>query len=159
MRIVLARVEDAEALTDLHLDVWDEAYAGLVAPATLARRRDERAERIAGWKQIIGDDATVELLAVDGAGGLVGFSCTRTAAEPHDDLPPLELVALYVRASSYGSGVGYALLTAALGDADARLWVLDGNERATRFYERQGFVLDGVTQDSDGRLERRMVRR
>lgn len=154
-----AALADAEALTDLHLDVWDEAYADLVPRAILLRRREERAERVAGWRQMVGDDDTVELLAVDETGGLVGFSCTRTAADPPDDLPPLELLALYVRSAVYGHGVGAALLDAALSGAAAHLRVLDGNERATRFYERHGFVLDGIVLESAYGLQRRMVRR
>jgi GNAT superfamily N-acetyltransferase len=66
---------------------------------------------------------------------------------------------LYVRASTYGTGVGFALLQEAIGDADAYLWVLDGNDRAIRFYERQGFRCDGTTKPEDVGLERRMVRR
>jgi GNAT superfamily N-acetyltransferase len=159
MRISPARVGDAEALTDLHLDVWDEAYAGLVAPTILEQRRRERAERVAGWQQMIGDDATTELLARDDSDALVGFSCTRTSIPPADDLPALELLALYVRATSYGTGGGPALLRAALGDADAHLRVLEGNARATRFYERQGFLLDGSVEESPYGRQLRMVRR
>lgn len=146
-------------MTDLHLDVWEEAYAGLVPPDLLARRRTERTERVAGWRQMIGDDDTAELLAVDDAGALVGFSCTRATTAPSDGLPPLELLALYVRASSYGTGLGASLLEAALEGAAAHLRVLDGNERATRFYARHGFVLDGSVEESAYGLQRRMVRR
>jgi ribosomal protein S18 acetylase RimI-like enzyme len=159
MRISPARVGDAEALTDLHLDVWDEAYAGLVAPTILEQRRRERAERVAGWQQMIGDDDTTELLARDTSDGLVGFTCTRTSIPPADDLPALELLALYVRASSYGTGVGHALLTAALGDADAHLRVLEGNERAVHFYQRRGFRFDGAVEESAYGRQLRMVRR
>ncbi|MCY7400846.1 MAG: hypothetical protein LH477_07815 [Nocardioides sp.] len=38
MRISLAEVGDAEALTDLHLDVWEQAYADLI-PAAVFRER------------------------------------------------------------------------------------------------------------------------
>ena len=68
-------------------------------------------------------------------------------------------MALYVRASVYGTGIGHALCAAALGSDPAYLWVLDGNERALRFYERQGFGLDGTTKPEDVGLDRRMVRR
>jgi ribosomal protein S18 acetylase RimI-like enzyme len=37
--------------------------------------------------------------------------------------------------------------------------VLHSNERAIRFYERQGFRFDGTTKPEDFGLERRMVRR
>lgn len=158
MRIVPARVEDAEALTDLHLDVWDEAYAALVPAAILTERRARRAERVASWSGIIAAGSSANLLAWDGD-RLVGFSSTGGGRDPDPGLPPLEVMALYVRASSYGTGVGFALLSEAIGPADAYLWVLDGNARAISFYERQGFVFDGATKPEDVGLERRMVRR
>ncbi|WP_207084354.1 hypothetical protein [Nocardioides sp. S5] len=37
MRLAPPRLEDAEALTDLHLGVWEEAYAGLMAWSTEGR--------------------------------------------------------------------------------------------------------------------------
>ena len=158
MRIEPARAEDAEALTDLHLDVWDEAYGGLVEPRMLAARRAGRAERVERWRTIIEVGSSTNLLAWSGD-RLVGFASTGPGRDsPGDALPPLELMALYVRASTYGTGVGYALLQAAIGSAAAYLWVLDGNERAARFYERQGFVFDGATKPEDVGLERRMVR-
>lgn len=109
MRIASPQVSDAEALTDLHLDVWEEAYAALMPTSVFAERRARRAERVESWRGII--------------------------------------------------GVGHALCEAALGSAPAYLWVLDGNERAIRFYERQGFRFDGATKPDDVGLERRMVRR
>lgn len=159
VRIAPARVEDAEALTDLHLDVWEEAYADLMPAAVFSERRARRAARVASWSTIIATGSSANLLAWSGE-RLVGFSSTGPGRDdPADDLPPLELMALYVRASAYGTGVGFALLEEAIGPADAYLWVLDGNTRAIGFYERQGFRFDGVTKPEDVGLERRMVRR
>jgi ribosomal protein S18 acetylase RimI-like enzyme len=63
-----------------------------------------------------------------------------------------------VRAEVYGTGFGYALCSAAIGDSPAYLWVLDQNARAIRFYERQGFTFDGGVHEEPDRLKRRMVR-
>ena len=52
----------------------------------------------------------------------------------------------------------FAWLTAAIGNSAAYLCVLDGNRRATAFYERQGFRFDGGTKTDPGCRERRMVR-
>lgn len=70
----------------------------------------------------------------------------------------LEVRSLYVRAEMYGRGIGYALLTEAIGPAPAYLWVLDGNDRAIAFYERQGFRFDGCSKTERVGTERRMVR-
>ena len=62
-------------------------------------------------------------------------------------IPPDELAALYVEPARWGTGVARALHDAALahlracGVAEARLWVLEGNARARRFYERGGWRL------------------
>jgi GNAT superfamily N-acetyltransferase len=159
VRITPARVGDAEALTDLHLDVWEEAYADLVPASVFTDRRARRAERVASWSGIIATGSSENLLAWSPGDRLLGFSSTGTGRDPDDDLPPLELMALYVRASSYGTGLGHALLEAAIGDAPAYLWVLDGNARAIGFYERHGFAFDGAAKPEDVGLERRMVRR
>lgn len=50
MRIRPAVPEDAGELTDLHLDVWDEAYSGLISEDVLAERRARRDQRLHKWK-------------------------------------------------------------------------------------------------------------
>lgn len=160
MQIQPAAVGDAEALTDLHLDVWEESYADLMPAAVFRERREQRAGRVENWRGIIAAGTSANLLTWSPAGRLLGFSSTGPGRDsPDDDLPPLELMALYVRASAYGAGVGHALCEAAVGDSPAYLWVLDGNVRAIRFYERQGFAFDGATKPDDVGLEKRMVRR
>ena len=158
VRIARALVGDAEQLADLHLDVWEEAYADLMPASVFTERRRRRDERVASWSGIIAAGSSDNLLAWSPEGALLGFSSTGGGRDPDEGLPPLELMALYVRASSYGTGVGHALLQAALGDSPAYLWVLDGNVRAIGFYECHGFVFDGATKPEDVGLERRMVR-
>ncbi|NYE37518.1 GNAT superfamily N-acetyltransferase [Nocardioides cavernae] len=160
MRIAPARVEDAAALTDLHLDVWEEAYARLVPADVLTERRATRADRVDRWRGLLSPGAMETLLAWSEDGTLVGFASTGPGRDgPHEGLPGLELMALYVRASAYGTGVGHALLTAAVGTSACYLWVLDGNDRAVAFYERQGFRSDGARRSDDVGSEHRMVRR
>lgn len=152
-----ALVDDAEALADLHLDVWDEAYAGLMDQAILLARRAARDRIAAGWRDIVASGVGTTVVASDDSGRLVGFG---SAAPHHDDseLPETEVLTLYVRAEMYGAGLGHALLGELVGADPAYLWVLDGNVRAIGFYERQGFVLDGATLDGREGIHRRMVR-
>ena len=158
VRIAPARVADAEQLADLHLDVWEEAYADLMPASVFTERRRRRDERVASWSGIIAAGSSENLLAWSPDSALLGFSSTGGGRDPDEGLPPLELMALYVRASSYGTGIGLVLLEAAIGDSPAYLWVLDGNVRAIGFYERHGFAFDGATKPEDVGLERRMVR-
>ncbi|HEU4734138.1 MAG TPA: GNAT family N-acetyltransferase [Kofleriaceae bacterium] len=61
-----------------------------------------------------------------------------------------ELCALHVDPDRWSRGVGRALIEraradlAAAGAAEAHVWVLVGNERALRFYERDGWAADGT---------------
>ncbi|NGN94917.1 GNAT family N-acetyltransferase [Nocardioides sp. KC13] len=159
MLIRAAVADDAEALTDLHLDVWEEAYAGLMPDSIFVERRSERATRIDRWRTNLGTGPFSTLVAeADEPGRLLGFASAGPGRDTETGLPQLELSALYVRAESYGTGLGHRLLSAAIGSAAAYLWVLDGNQRATAFYERQGFVFDGETKPEPLGLHRRMVR-
>lgn len=59
-----------------------------------------------------------------------------------------EVFALYVLGEYHGKRVGYALMQAALRALSDYpqicLWVLKGNARAIRFYEKCGFQFDGT---------------
>jgi GNAT superfamily N-acetyltransferase len=160
VQICAATVRDAEALTDLHLDVWEEAYGGLIAVEMLAKRRADRSDRVARWRENISSTTSTALLAWNDDGSrLLGFISTGSGRdEPRTSLPGLEVMALYVRAAVYGQGVGYTLLNKAIGSASAYLWVLDGNRRAVTFYQRQGFRFDGSVKTEPVGVERRMVR-
>ena len=120
MQIRAAVTDDAEALTDLHLDVWKEGYAGLMPDSIFVERRSERAERIERWRTNVGTGPIATLVAEDDEPG--------------------------------------RLLEKAIGSSAAYLWVLDGNQRATAFYKRQGFRFDGETKAEPVGLHRRMVR-
>lgn len=150
--------EDAEALTDLHLDAWDDAYTGLMPQSVLDDRRQEVETRIDRWRDILTESEHPTYVAeAAGHPGLVGFGGSGPARDNDVDID-LELWALYVRKEFYGAGVGFALFEAAVGDRAAYLWVLAGNERAIAFYERQGFRLDGTLDEQDEGRHARMVR-
>jgi GNAT superfamily N-acetyltransferase len=144
---------DAEALTGLHLDCWDDAYTGLMPQAILDARRDDVPARVDRWRRILPNGFTS---VAEHQARLIGF----VSAGPPRELPnfDIQLYALYVRAPWWGTGVGHALFASAVGDRTACLWVLEGNERAIRFYERQGFRLDGAGQDEPEGRHVRMVR-
>ncbi|MBO0843209.1 MAG: GNAT family N-acetyltransferase, partial [Nocardioides sp.] len=151
-------VADAEALADLHLAVWAEAYAGLIPAAQLAARRRNRHVRVDRWRARIESDPE-GLRVAERDGRLLGFAQAGPGRDrPEPSLPGLELMALYVRSACYGTGVGFSLFDAVIGDAAAYLWVLDGNDRAIAFYRRQGFELDGAVKREPPGVERRMVR-
>ena len=74
-----------------------------------------------------------------------------------------EIVAIHSLPESWGTGLGHAMLTAALkqiGNRSVFLWAFKGNKRARRFYEKHGFRWDGSERVSefDGALEVRYVK-
>ena len=147
--------EDAERLTHLHLYCWDDAYTGLMPQRFLDDRRADVQSRVEKWRLIL--EQNDNTLVAEGPEGLVGFVSSGPGRDNDVDIET-ELWALYVRADRWGAGVGYALLEAAIDDRAAYLWVLHGNDRAIRFYERQGFRLDGTRDEHDEGLHVRMVR-
>jgi RimJ/RimL family protein N-acetyltransferase len=56
------------------------------------------------------------------------------------------LQGFYVVPAHWGSGVADELLAAAVERGARRLWCLEENRRARRFYERNGWTLNGETR-------------
>jgi GNAT superfamily N-acetyltransferase len=146
---------EAEALAQLHLDVWDDAYPGLMPQEILDERRATVDERMERWRGILGQDEPTWLS--ENAEGLVGFVSIGPTRDNDTDIP-LQLFAPYVRAGYWGTGVGYALFEQAVGDRAASLRVLANNERAISVYRRRGFRLDGRLEEHDEGQHARMVR-
>ncbi|WP_431221024.1 GNAT family N-acetyltransferase [Leifsonia xyli] len=132
---------DADGIARVHVTAWREAYAERLAAEFLASLDESRIAR--NWEDILADGVTRGYVA-ERDGTIVGWA---TSGPGRDDDAPrgLELEGIYVLASAYGSGAGQRLLDAAIGDAPAYLWVMDGNARAEAFYRRNGFGRDGGT--------------
>jgi len=149
---------DAAAIGRLHAEAWQVAYEGQMPAELLSGVTVER--RIAMWERVTASKrAERQRIAVADVGGTaVGFAWTGPCRD--DDCPENsgELYAINVAPECWQGGVGTALLEAAHealaadGFALAVLWVLPGNSRARRFYERHGWRADGAARDeeSDG---------
>lgn len=128
--------DDALAVARIHVRAWQAGYRGLLPDGYLdSLRAEDRAARYT-FDRLDGPRTTV---AVAG-GAIVGFA---TIAGD-------ELSALHVDPDAWSRGIGGALIARARGDlaaagvAEARVWVLDRNARAQRFYERDGWASDGM---------------
>jgi ribosomal protein S18 acetylase RimI-like enzyme len=142
---------DAPAIASLNVRAWRWAYAGLVPDALLDGLSVERSE--ARCRRHLADPpAGMRTWVAERAGRVVGF--VNVGPSRDDDAAPEtgEVYAIYVDPPDVGTGAGQALLTYALerfrqqGCRTVTLWVLVGNQRACRFYEAAGGVLDGATQ-------------
>ncbi len=129
---------------------WQAAYRGLVSEDDLEGLSVEmRAER---WTELLAprDAADFTLVAEDGD-EVVGF-CAVVAPARDEDLGPraCEVAAIYVDPSRWRSGIGTALLDAAVRRLDdgrwdeAALWVFRDNPRACSFYAKHDFAPDGA---------------
>lgn len=132
-----ATVDDAAALADVHVATWQTAYAGIFPADYLAGL--DRESRARWWHRFIERGAQVHV-AVDGK--VVGFC----HADSSDEKGWGEIYAIYVHPDHWEEGHGFQLLAAGesrlrnSGHDRALLWVLEGNERGRRFYERNGWA-------------------
>jgi GNAT superfamily N-acetyltransferase len=143
-----ARPEDARAIAEVHVASWRHAYRGLLPDDYLDRlsvderertRREHLEDRSSGWGTLVVDDA----------GRVVGFSTYGPSRDEDATSATGEVPAIYLDPDVIGTGVGRELLAEtifalrAAGFTHASLWVLEGNVRARRFYEKAGWVWDG----------------
>jgi GNAT superfamily N-acetyltransferase len=144
---------DAGEIVRINVHGWQTAYAGVVPGDVLAAMDIE--VRTARYRYRMAEPSPFEVL-VAGVGadiaGYTSFGPYRLGQRDgalHRDVG--EVIAIYVDPPRWGTGVGRALLGAALdrlaerGFGAVRLWVLSANRQARRFYERAGFTADGAT--------------
>ncbi|WP_314174370.1 GNAT family N-acetyltransferase [Streptomyces winkii] len=161
---------DVGAVAELRVRAWQSAYRDLLPDAFLdamsveedaARRRETFARTEGTVANLVTEraDGTVTgwaAIGPDRPGGIHTHIRTQDEQGPGECA---ELYAIYVLPGLVGTGLGRALTAACLewaaqrGFTRAVLWVIEGNTRARRFYERAGFAPDGTqeTYDLDGR--------
>jgi RimJ/RimL family protein N-acetyltransferase len=169
-----ARVEDAPAIAEVHVTAWQVGYAHLMPAEFLASL--DVAEREERWRSMLTRTPRAETLVAERDARIVGICGYGEARDLDDGVSRKgrrvegvsrkgrrdedgtgELWMINVHPDAWGTGVADPLLEAAvkglrtLGYTSAVLWVLEGNARARRFYERHGWVPDGATkQDAFG---------
>jgi ribosomal protein S18 acetylase RimI-like enzyme len=149
-----ARRGDELAVAELHVRSWQEAYGELM-PAEFLDRLDPRERAIRYAFEATEADAPTTLLAVEPGAedeeAIAGFA-TFGGSRDEDARGLGEVYALYVDPDRHHGGVGRQLMAEArrrlreAGFDDAILWVLDGNDRARRFYEGEGWTPDGASR-------------
>ncbi len=147
MTVLLRPATDSDLLAvgDLHYRSRAVAYADLVAATALTfgdggALGEWWAER---WRW---EKDTHRLTVAVEDDTVVGFSYLG----PTPAAGVRELYAIHVDPAHVGTGVGRRLMADALPHLGSRavLWVLAGNTRARRFYERGGWVADGETRQA-----------
>ena len=147
MLIRLATADDAEGLVRANEAAWNAGMADVID-----KKLDELApfdDRVARFREgIAALPPGMRLWVAEREGRIVGHATVMV------DNARGELSALYVVPEEWGSGVAAALHDKAvagmreLGATEAALWVVEGNTRARRFYEREGWTDGGETKAS-----------
>jgi GNAT superfamily N-acetyltransferase len=136
---------DVSRLAEIHLSGWRHAYRGLVSDHELFVER-QVVKSIKMFTQIIAD--TPERVCLFDDGILKGFALHLSCRE-EDALAAWEIGAIYVQPEFIGTGVGTAIvgrveaIARAAGALAMKLWVLEQNAKARRFYEKCGYRPDG----------------
>lgn len=140
----------------VHWKSWQETYTGLIDQDYLDTFTLEKCKQIA-------ERFPDNCLVAETDGRIVGFAAFGPSGTGQD---AGEVFALYVLKSCQKQRIGYALMNACMDFLQQYprvfLWVLQGNDRAIRFYQRYGFALDGATAQislGSSRTELRMVYR
>ena len=148
----LATASDAAGIAHVHVDAWRAAYKGLIDSAALAALDVE--QRAQGWQRWLSNDPTLNkeqhtcVVATDETDAVLGWATYGAGREPGWEHYG-ELAGFYAHPDSWSTGVGRTMIgrvtddLTAMGFQRAYLWVLRGNDRAIRFYERAGWEADG----------------
>jgi GNAT superfamily N-acetyltransferase len=156
-----ATSQDANDVARVHAESWKQAYKDLLTLEQIETRNVEI--RMKQWRSWLSQPSSKEvvMLAEDDQ-GVYGFSSARLE-EGHPETA--ELSALYVLDRGWGTPTGRLLMEKALEHLaqnndcdDAILWVLEGNDRARRFYEKNGWEADGGRKDCFGGVDAPNVR-
>lgn len=150
-----AMPDDAEGIAKVHVQGWQEAYAGLLPQAALERQTVPYRLRL--WtehlKEPPGNRWT--FVAVDPAAGIVGF-VGATRAKPTMYGPAFKIPVLYLLRAYGRRGLGRRLMhelgraLAAAGPGAVGLWSLESNRPARAFYAAIGGRLQAVLAERDG---------
>ncbi|MGM7671694.1 GNAT family N-acetyltransferase [Microbacterium sp. A93] len=134
---------DSEALGRVHAKCWHETYDHLISKAALEKVSPRRLAELWTHWAAQGDDFHMSAALVDGE--IVGFVGSGPARDK--DSPAFrELYFIYLLGEWHSTGLGQKLFDAAVDkDEPLYLWVAEDNPRAHRFYERNGFTLDGAS--------------
>ena len=147
MQIRWAVPEDARAVAEIHVEAWRAAYAAILPEAFLASLTVS--SRQAFWEQYFAEKQGDLQVAMAGD-RMLGWINTGPCRDVGAATDEAEIWALYASPAAWSTGVGRQLWWAAQSALReqafrrCRLWVLEQNDRAMRFYQVAGFERDAV---------------
>lgn len=141
-----AQASDLREIAEFHVEVWQEAYAGMMDADFL--RTLSVARRVTEWQESLAAAPAYRILvarSVDGA--FLGFG----SVQEHDVTGHLglELHTLNLKPAARGTGLAAAMIAQLLEERPSYAWVVEGNTRAVEFYRKVGFELTEVRRPDD----------
>lgn len=135
----MATLDDAEAIARIHVETWQNTYAGMLPDDMLIAMSVEKQARM--WRRMLRGGETV-MVAEYPRAGIVGFGSYGPNRSGRDGYTG-EVYTLYVAPDYQGLGIGRGLLRALFGALareghdSALIWVLEMNP-SRFFYEAMG---------------------
>lgn len=133
------------------MESWRNAYRSLINEQYLASLSVE--DREAMWREVV-EKHLAHVLVAHEAGKVIGFAAFGSSRDEDAPADQAEIHAIYVAPESWSTGAGRVLWLdvfrriQADGYKYVSLWVITGNERAIRFYEKAGFVAEPDSRKS-----------
>lgn len=150
LKLTEITMHDLDDVVAIHCEAWRDAYKGFMDGDYITRKNATRRDK---WESILADAPTGKhfLIRCDGIPvGMISMDLPRETADPGT----YEIFGLYIHPRHMRKGYGAAAAVLAeerirqMGYKRISLWVLEPNERARRFWEKQGFSPDGTEKTS-----------
>ena len=161
LKVRRAQPADVEGIAQVHAAAGRDAYRDFL-PHDVLDSPDRLVSRRKLWTEVLerlGDQTEggkVEVLWVavdtDAPDEIIGFIHTDACTDDDAADDSAVITTFYVATDRQGERIGERLIQRAVdkllssGHEDIRLWTLEGNERAQRWYTKRGWTLDGATR-------------
>ena len=140
MEVKKATIDDVKDISRIHALSWKYAYKGIILQAFLDELKEDY--WVSAFVDWIKDKVLTAQILFENSKpiGCVAYGTSRDKSLPDWG----EIISLYLLPEYFGKGYGNKLLNSALldlkelGYESIYLWVLKDNQRARRFYEKNG---------------------
>lgn len=143
-----ATSEDSESIVRVNVASWQVGYKDLIPQKILMEISVE--ERLKRWQRAWHRDG-FKVLVKELNQEIIGYCAYGPLRSPASDKDNIgEIYSLYLLPIHWQQGFGTDLLSYANANLKREgfntlmIWVLEGNQRAIRFYQKRGFQLDGT---------------
>ncbi len=166
MEVRKAKVGDEARMAEIQVAAWQRAYSGIMSPALLDAL--DISQKTDMWRNALKRASKGSYIVAEINGRVEGFAVFGPARDQDlDESESAEIVSINIDPDKWGYGLGRSLASSMIdrlstdGFGSIYLWVVEQNERAIRFYQRNGFIREGnikADHKHSGIQELRLVR-